>query len=53
MDAAGRVLRTIQMNAQAGESMHKVDMQSLSDGIYLISIADDQGLDYMQTIRKK
>ena len=53
MDAAGRVLRTIQMNAQVGESIHTVDMQSLSVGIYLISITDGEGLDYMQTIRKK
>ncbi|GBL36000.1 hypothetical protein EMGBS15_15950 [Filimonas sp.] len=53
MDATGRVVRTILMPLQAGENTTQVDMQSLSDGIYLVRITNEAGLNYTQTIRKK
>ncbi len=53
MDATGRVVRTVELSLQAGSNATKVDMQSLSDGFYMVSISNGKGLNYTQTIRKK
>ncbi len=53
MDATGRVVRTVELSLQAGSNATKVDMQSLSDGVYMVSISNGKGLNYTQTIRKK
>ncbi len=52
MDATGRVVRTVELSLQAGSNATKVDMQSLSDGVYMVSISNGKGLNYTQTIRK-
>jgi len=53
MDATGRVVRTVEMSLQAGSNSTKIDMQSLTDGMYMVSITDQEGLNHTQTIRKK
>jgi hypothetical protein len=53
MDATGRVVKTVELSLQAGSNAAKIDMQSLSDGIYMISISNGKNLSYSQTIRKK
>ena len=53
IDATGRNVRTIEMKLTAGANLNKVDMQSLADGVYMIRITNNKGLDYTQTIRKK
>ena len=53
MDATGRVVRTVEMSLQAGSNSTKIDMQSLTDGMYMVSVSDQKGLNYTQTIRKK
>jgi len=53
MDATGRVVRTVEMSLQAGSNSTKIDMQSLADGTYMVSITDQKGLNHTQTIRKK
>ncbi len=53
MDAAGRVVRTVEMQLQAGNNITKVDMEALSDGVYMVRITNNKGLNYSQTIRKK
>jgi len=54
MDATGKVVRVIRTSLVAGNNISKVDMESLSDGMYLISVTNPNGsLNYTQTIRKK
>ena len=53
MDATGRVVRTVELTLQAGSNSTKIDMHSLTDGIYQVSINNPYGLNYTQTIRKK
>jgi hypothetical protein len=53
MDATGRVVRTVEISLQAGSNSTKIDMQSLTDGMYMVSITDQKGLNHTQTIRKK
>jgi len=53
MEATGRIVRTIEMSLQAGNNTGKVDLHSLADGVYMVSITNNKGLHYTQTIRKK
>lgn len=53
MDATGRVVRVIEMNLQAGNNTTKVEMESLSDGMYMINVTNNHGLNFSQTIRKQ
>ncbi|MBL7765052.1 MAG: T9SS type A sorting domain-containing protein [Chitinophagaceae bacterium] len=52
MDAAGRVVRAVDMQLQAGANQTLVSLQGLSDGVYMIRITNEKGLNYSQTIRK-
>ncbi|HOZ53044.1 MAG TPA: T9SS type A sorting domain-containing protein, partial [Chitinophagaceae bacterium] len=52
MDATGRVVKTVEMYLQAGNNINQVDMKSLADGMYMISITNNRGLNYTQTVRK-
>ena len=52
IDAAGRMVRQIDLQLQAGSNASELDMQGLADGMYQIRISNDKGLDYTQTIRK-
>ena len=53
MDATGRVVRTVELTLQAGGNSTKIDMQSLTDGLYLVRISNQKEINYTQTIRKK
>ncbi len=53
MDATGRVVRTVELTLQAGSNSTKIDMQSLTDGLYLVRISNQKEINYTQTIRKK
>jgi hypothetical protein len=52
IDAAGRIVRQVDLQLQAGSNASELDMQGLADGMYQIRISNDKGLDYTQTIRK-
>ena len=52
IDAAGRIVRQVDLHLQAGSNASELDMQGLADGMYQIRISNDKGLDYTQTIRK-
>jgi len=53
IDVSGRVVKVIEMTLQVGDNINTVDMNDLADGIYLVSITGNKGLNYTQTIRKK
>ena len=53
MDATGKLVRSMQFPVQPGNNKAALDLQSLSDGMYLIRVDDLSGLLYTQTIRKK
>jgi hypothetical protein len=52
MDAAGRVVKTVAMQVQAGGSNHQIDISDLADGMYLIQVSNGKGINYTQAIRK-
>ena len=52
MDATGRVVKQIDMNLTAGGNQTKVSLAGLTDGMYMVTITNDKGLNYSQTIRK-
>jgi hypothetical protein len=52
MDAAGRVVKTIAMQVQAGGSNHQIDISDLADGIYMLQVSNNKGLQYTQSFRK-
>ena len=51
-DATGRTVKVVDMQLQAGSNTSLVDMQGLADGMYMISITNDKGLNYSQPVRK-
>ncbi len=51
-DATGRTVKVVDMQLQAGSNTTIVDMQGLADGMYMISITNDKGLNYSQPLRK-
>jgi len=53
MDATGRIVRTIEMVLQTGTNHGKVELNSLADGVYLVSITNTKGINFAQSIRKK
>lgn len=53
MDATGRVVKTIEMNVQMGSNHFTIDLESLADGVYMIHVSNNKGLNYAQTIHKK
>lgn len=53
VDAAGRMVKTIEISLQKGKNHTQVDLGGLSDGVYMVRIADQNGLDFSQVIRKK
>jgi hypothetical protein len=53
MDATGKVVRSSELQLAAGNNTSKIDMKSLSDGIYLLQISNAQGLTFSEVIRKK
>lgn len=53
IDAAGRTVQTVLLNLVSGQNSAKIDMHSLSDGVYMVTISNNKGLNYSQSIRKK
>jgi hypothetical protein len=51
-DATGRTVKVVDMQLQAGNNTTMVDMQGLADGMYMISITNEKGLNYSQPVRK-
>jgi hypothetical protein len=52
-DATGRLVRTVETSLKAGSNAVKIDVQSLSDGVYLVNVSNNLGLNYTKSIRKK
>lgn len=52
MDATGRVVRAVDMQLQAGNNKSDISMEGLADGVYMIKITNNKGLQFSQTIRK-
>ena len=52
MDAAGRVVRAVDMQLQAGNNKSDISMEGLADGIYMVKVTDNKGLNFSQTVRK-
>jgi hypothetical protein len=52
IDATGRVVRAIDMQLQAGNNKTDINMEGLADGVYMIKISNNKGLNFSQTIRK-
>lgn len=52
IDATGRVVKQIDMSLKSGGNQTKVSLEGLSDGMYMIQITNEKGLNYSQTIRK-
>ena len=52
MDATGRVVRRVVMNLSEGLNETEVSMEGLADGVYLLCLSNDKGLNYSQMIRK-
>ncbi len=53
LDATGRNVKTIDIQLAAGYNNSVVDLQSLADGVYMVYITNNKGLNYSQSIRKK
>ncbi len=53
MDVAGRLLRVVELNIQAGTNRIQVDVASLKEDMYFISVSDTQGLHYTGSFRKQ
>lgn len=53
LDVTGRVVRTVAFESVAGNNAIQIDMSPLANGLYLITVSDDQGFYYTETIRKK
>ena len=53
LDATGRVVRVVELEAEAGTNRSKIDMNALSDGTYLVEISHQNGLHYSATVQKK
>jgi hypothetical protein len=52
-DATGRLVRTVETSLKAGSNAVKIDVQSLADGVYLVNVSNNLGLNYTKSIRKK
>jgi hypothetical protein len=52
LDATGRVVRAIDMQLQAGNNKSDIRMEGLADGVYMVKITNNKGLNFSQTIRK-
>ncbi|MBK7762134.1 MAG: T9SS type A sorting domain-containing protein [Bacteroidetes bacterium] len=53
MDATGRVIRIVDLVLVVGNNMSQINLESLSDGIYLVEITSNQGLHFTSSLRKK
>ena len=53
IDAIGRTVRTVSIQLIAGDNHSLVNMEGLTDGVYMVHISNKKGLDYTQTITKK
>jgi hypothetical protein len=51
-DATGRIVKIIEVQLQSGNNTIQVDMQHLADGMYMVQITNNKGLNYTQPIRK-
>ena len=52
MDATGRVVRATDMQLAAGSNKGDISMEGLADGVYMVKITNNKGLNFSQTIRK-
>lgn len=52
MDASGRVVKNMHANFNIGNNELRFSMDDLADGIYLLRVSNDKGLNYSQSIRK-
>ena len=53
IDAIGRTVKTVSIQLIAGDNHSLVNMEGLTDGVYMVHISNKKGLDYTQAIRKK
>lgn len=51
-DAAGRKVRVLQVQLQAGANTVQMDLQGIADGVYMLHLSNGKGLEYSQTVRK-
>ncbi|GBL36162.1 hypothetical protein EMGBS15_17570 [Filimonas sp.] len=52
-DATGRLVRQVEISLIPGSNNTQLDMKDLSDGVYLVNVTNNVGLNFTQTIRKK
>jgi hypothetical protein len=52
MDATGRTVRSISIQLIAGNNHSLVNMEGLADGVYMVHISNERGLNYSQSVRK-
>ena len=52
LDATGRVVKAIDMQLQAGNNKTDIGMEGLADGVYMVKVTNQKGLNFSQTIRK-
>lgn len=52
MDATGRTVRSISIQLLAGNNHSLVNMEGLADGVYMVHISNERGLNYSQSVRK-
>ncbi|QLH44199.1 MAG: T9SS type A sorting domain-containing protein [Bacteroidota bacterium] len=52
MDATGRLVKTVSLSLTEGLNTTQVSMEGLADGMYMIRLSNDKGLNYSQLVRK-
>lgn len=52
MDATGRVVRMAELKLVMGSNITDIPMEGLADGMYMIKVSNNSGLNHSQTIRK-
>lgn len=52
IDATGRIVKTIQSDLHIGDNTVRVELDDLADGVYMVKVTNNKGLNYSQSIRK-
>jgi hypothetical protein len=53
IDATGKVVRMVEFTLHAGNNTNSIDLQGLSDGMYLVDISDTKQMHYRQSVLKR
>jgi hypothetical protein len=53
IDATGKVVRMVEFTLHAGNNTNSIDLQGLSDGMYLVDISDTKQIHYRQSVLKR